>query len=663
MTDNFDTDSLLDEALAPAQRRAEVEAEGCVIHATSTSQLVTPVDIIGGGAASEDLSLYPDGYQPLIVDGVALPRCASERVRAMSPEKRAEWEKKRFLAKSDPLWLANNLMEMELQENPHRALFNLLPKMQPGLPISQLSEHIKKFMILWPRGCAKTSAARTLIVQYILNYPNIRICFLTGGKELGKVQLAAVKKYFENPTSAFLELFPEFCLNPKSRKDKKTGQWTDVAMEMGTTEHFTVPANTSRVAVEHTMTIVTPAMALSGAHFDIICIDDLVHNKNYRSATQLANCYQDYKDASPLLDPAGMIFMFGTRYAKNDTYGLIQETAAEMGGLSVWKFSIRNCWSKGPCATCGHYEVFHDREVNASLQNQPCTHAGCECKGFVDTGVDDVLFPAVIKKDGNPFGHTMGFLKRELADKGMPWFALQYLNSPQDTGECTFTEALIAQQTLHHQEQMPPFNGSVEYACGDLAQSTGNDRDETVVMLFTKWQGQLFVFGCIFGRWSHNDQVESILRLLYARRPTFLFLEKGPNYEAVGDNLKMRAPEFNLAIAPPIYWTDLSNQKNAKIIRTANIEVALKSKRLWLCSWMPGYQRLVNQLLEFPNSTHDDFSDCLSQIVAAPTGYQNDMPPALVPKRPGWFPPSGGGDDDGGDSGSFGGSNSPCGMN
>lgn len=573
-------------------------------------------------ATADESDTADDGFEPLVVDGVSLSRVASQTVRNMNAEERAAWDADRFKAKTDPLWLSEHVLGMDLVENPHRALFNLLPKMQPGLPLSKISEHIKKFMILWPRGVGKTSCQRCYMIQLVLNYPNIRIAFLTGGKPLAKLQLGAVKKYFENPTPEFRRLFPEFCL--KSVKNKKTGEWESRTMEMGTTEHFTVPANTSRVSVESTVCIFTPQMVQSGAHYDVILVDDLVHNENYKSSAALAKCYQEYVDISPLLDPRGMMFMFGTRYAAQDTYGRIIETAQQMGGLSVWKFSIRDCWSQGACATCGHYEVFHDKTVN--VVEPPCIHAGCGCKGFVGTGVHDVLFPEVTTRRGDPFGHTLRFLETELAEKGQKWFALQYLNNPQADGEQTFTEALIGQQTLHHDSQLPPFNGSTVYLCGDLAYSISNERDESVLMAFSKYLGQIFVWGCVFGRWSSNDQVVTILQTLLRVRPHMLFLEKNLNWGALNDLINMRAPEFGV-YRVPIFWTDLSNQKDAKNLRTANIEVALKSKRLWLYAGMPGYDRLVKQLLDWPNAKHDDFSDCLAQVVAAPTGYQQDAVP------------------------------------
>ena len=106
------------------------------------------------------------------------------------------------------------IMGMDFQKNPHDQLFSQFVQKRPGenMVLSDLETLTKKFMILWPRGLFKTSAVIVDIVQTILNYPNVRICFLTGGDQLAKRQLARIKHVFEKPSKRFKFLFPEFCI-------------------------------------------------------------------------------------------------------------------------------------------------------------------------------------------------------------------------------------------------------------------------------------------------------------------------------------------------------------------------------------------------------------------------------------------------------------------
>src|SRR5271170_6412163 len=158
-----------------------------------------------------------DSFEPLVLAGVAFPRVASQRIRAMDSIERQQWDLDRFRAKTDQLFLSG-LLGLDLVENPHRALFNTFLKKRPGVSMAELDPVTKRRMTLWPRGHAKTVCLRVEMVQILLNYPDARICFLTGGDHLAKLQLAALKQVFEKPKPKFLNLFPEFCLTSHQNK-------------------------------------------------------------------------------------------------------------------------------------------------------------------------------------------------------------------------------------------------------------------------------------------------------------------------------------------------------------------------------------------------------------------------------------------------------------
>jgi hypothetical protein len=192
------------------------------------------------------------------------------------------------------------ILGMDFQDNPHSQLFAHFIQKRPGenKAFSDLELTTKKRMILWPRGLFKTSAVRVDIVQTILNYPNIRIVFLTGSDGLAKKQLQVIKMFFEQPTKRFKFLFPEFCLksvrNEKIKDELDPRAWTDVPARLGTAKEFTVPCRTNRTLADPTFRIATAKMVKAGLHADLIYCDDLVNETNYRKPTALAKCYQDY---------------------------------------------------------------------------------------------------------------------------------------------------------------------------------------------------------------------------------------------------------------------------------------------------------------------------------------------------------------------------------
>jgi phage terminase large subunit-like protein len=561
--------------------------------------------------------------EALTIDGIVFPREASAHIRAMSVEERAEWDTDRARAMTDPIYLSG-ILGMDLQEDPHQVLFRQLLTMRGrSFPLSQLDTFHKK-MVLWPRGCAKTTSSRVLMAQIILNYPSVRLCFLTGGDVLAKRQLAALKACFEKPTQRFQELFPEFCL--KSIFNKKTHKWQDINPVMGTTQQFSIPCRPTTVYAEPTFAISTPKSVKSGAHMDFLFSDDIVNDQNYSNAAALEKCYQQYLDTLPLLDPSGFLILTGTVYSYADVYARIQENVASTGDLSNWRISVRDCWSQGKCS-CGHADVFHDRSVN--VVEPPCTAEGCACKGFVGDGVKGVLFPQVKLADGRLFGYTIEWLNQQRAELGDAKFANQYENKITATSQQQFTETMIGAQTVFTPEQLPPWHMPTYIMC-DLAYSVEANRDETVFLVFKKYLGALWVVDCVAGHFGSNQLIEETLKLTMKWRPTSLFIEKNPHsWEHIQNLLIAKAPDFGVANLP-IQWISQSNVKDAKLLRISGIQTYLMGKRLWLYANIPHYNRLVQQLLRFPRSGHDDLADCLGLATEAPTFFTSDPTPTQI---------------------------------
>lgn len=528
------------------------------------------------------------------------------------------------------------IMGMDFQPNPHTRLFAQYLQKRPGenIVLSDLDTLTKKMMILWPRGLFKTSSIIVEIVQNILNYPNIRICFLTGGDQLAKRQLARVKRIFERPTKRFRMLFPEFCLvsRPLKRKKKNADgieelDYEDVTPKMGTAHEFTVPCRTNDTFAEPTFAISTAKSVKAGSHFDMIFIDDLVNEQNYRSVKALEKCYQDYIDICPLLEPTGFMVITGTRYSFGDTYERLQDMAKQEEkelGKTIWKFSIRDCWSMG-CQNCTHTDVFHDFTMN--VVEPRCTDPNCNCPGFKARGNRDVLFPATRTHDGRSIGHTVEFLENARLQLGPEFFANQYENQPIATGSQTFTETLIGGQTLFHDKQFPTYSQATTFVIGDLAYVGQEGRDYSVLFVCRVFQGQIFVIDCVFGNWDSDAVAKNTIAVLIKHRPSMLYYERFNGWEAYNNVITAYAQTMGV-LKVPIEWVKGSQASNAKLIRIGSVKGPLQQKRLWLDGRMPGYQMLVNQLVKWPKlGRHDDFADCLGMVVAAPTGYEQGTPP------------------------------------
>jgi hypothetical protein len=520
-----------------------------------------------------------------------------------NPADRDKWIGVREQAKYDPMFLACKILGWDFQENPHRKLFSELLQIKPDTHLFDLDKEVKKRLVLWPRGTFKTTAVAVLIVQLIVNYPDIRVLIMEGSKELARRQLARIKKIFEQHKK-FAYFFPEFCTTGK----------------LGDQEEFSVPNQSpERPFAEPTVAISTAKSVKAGSHFDVICIDDLVNEQNYKSVKALEKCWQEYKDIGPLLEPSGFLICTGTRYSFNDAWERIQEAAAaevKARGASVWKISIRTCWVRW--CKCGHADTVHNKDKN--YKNPPCVE--CDCKSFKDTGKRDLLFPQVTLPDGRTVGHTVAFLTSELSEKGREFFACQFENNPIAEGSQVFTPELINKQTLYHLNQLPNPQTSPCFLVGDLSYAGEDHRDKTVIYVCYLHQGQIFVTHCISGKFDTEGVAVALMNAVMIYRPRVIYLERFLGFEAYQAYFESFARDKNIQRFPT-EWIKMSNTEGAKSIRIRGIQGPLSKGRLWLFAGMDDYDELKTQLLRFPKlGRHDDHADCIGLVVSVPSGYQ-----------------------------------------
>jgi hypothetical protein len=213
---------------------------------------------------------------------------------------------------------------------------------------------------------------------------------------------------------------------------------------------------------------------------------------------------------------------------------------------------------------------------------------------------------------------------------GEEFFSNQYENNPIATGTQTFTETLIGGQTLHDMSQIPPYSASYTFVVGDLAYVGQEGRDYSVLYMCRLFQGQIFIYDCLFGNWDSAKVADNTIDVLLKHRPNIMFYERFNGWEAY-DNIITAAANARGIPKLPIQWEKCDQSPKAKLIRIGSVKGPLSAERLWLYGGMPGYAQLVQQLVKWPKlGRHDDFADCAGQVVSAPTGYQLSTPPVVA---------------------------------
>ena len=103
-------------------------------------------------------------------------------------------------------------------EHVHRRLCDMFVKKDDSKSVAEQDKFCKERMVLYPRGSMKSTIDVYDTVQWILNFPNIRVLFLTAADDLAVGFVDETKGHFVEhlyEKSLMNLFFPEFCITEK----------------------------------------------------------------------------------------------------------------------------------------------------------------------------------------------------------------------------------------------------------------------------------------------------------------------------------------------------------------------------------------------------------------------------------------------------------------
>lgn len=191
-------------------------------------------------------------------------------------------------------------------------------KYEPAISLWHL-EGLRNLLILFPRGHLKTTIITIAhTIQWIINYPNVRMLISTATGDQCKKMLMEIKGHFQY-NNKFRLFFPEFCPLPKR------------AADFGSQEEFTVPCRTLH-RKEPTLSTCSVGKVIAGAHYEVIKNSDLVDKENVKTPNQIADVIGHFGYLNPLLERSeiapyhGWTDVEGTRYDFGDLYGRLKDS-------------------------------------------------------------------------------------------------------------------------------------------------------------------------------------------------------------------------------------------------------------------------------------------------------------------------------------------------
>lgn len=269
----------------------------------------------------------------------------------------AQFLEDRNRARTDLLWLAREVLRYrDVDDAVHGPIAGKLqhfgggkdvvdhhgtlkPKeYKPKIPLWELTGP-RNSLFLDPRGHLKT----TLItishsIQWILNYPDVRILISTATGDLAQRILTEMLAHFRY-NEFFRFLFPEYC--PQAKK----------ASDFGSKDAFTVPNRERKWLKEPTVSVSTVGKTIAGGHYEVEKCSDMVDKENIKTPYQVADVIEHFRYMQPLLETStiapfrGWIDVEGTRYDFADLYGTIVDRVKQKNDSS-WQLSIRRVWDE-----------------------------------------------------------------------------------------------------------------------------------------------------------------------------------------------------------------------------------------------------------------------------------------------------------------------------
>lgn len=298
-------------------------------------------------------------------------------------------------------------------------------------------------LVLYPRGHRKSFYAAMYACWRVVCDPSISIVYLSATSDLAESQLRTIKGTLDS--SIIRKIWPDLINIDEGKREK----WTSTEICVDDPRRKAEGTRDSTVKAGGLTTNIT------GAHCDLIILDDMVVPKNNTEEGR-RQVMSQYSQLQSILNPGGMILAVGTRYHPKDIYATMQETVEEIYDDTGELIGKEPQWD--------------------ILQ-----------KSVEENG--EFLWNRQKRKDGKYYGFDFKELARIKAgyvDKSQ--FYAQYYNDPNDEGSALITQDMFMYYNRDHLYTKGgvyfikdrPLN---VYAAIDFAFSLANRADSTAIVV------------------------------------------------------------------------------------------------------------------------------------------------------------------------------------
>ena len=438
----------------------------------------------------------------------------------------------------------------------------LFPQKDPSKPINKQSS-VKTFLLLWPRGGAKSTFDHVDTVQWVLCFPQIRILYLTAEKSLAEGFISETKGHFyfkEDPTWMNI-FFPEFCV-----EEGRSGAMNE----------FTCPVYAAKKTGRKEPTVYASSVGKSkaGWRYEVIKADDAVSDTNSETTLLCGKVSNHLFLAEKLLTLGGnVIFYIGTRYADEDHYGVLLDK--NVGDITTttgrgWEFH-ENKTTNTNILIGRALQIKQEARDRLEREGKPITYHEAGEDGCI------LLLPHLMS-----FSWCMGdFIKDEKSFEG------QRNQNPRNASRVGFDRAALLRATIPF-SQLPR-----EGPCSqvwDLASSQRKGSDFTVGTSVIWGEESLldvdgkrtdrkqtiaYVRRIVRDRMLPHQIVQNVIKLAREEHPFIVAIENAQGATYLKDSLEQAAirtgDPYLIDLIRNIDWFTPDQQKEAKYHRMGSL--------------------------------------------------------------------------------------------
>ena len=498
----------------------------------------------------------------------------------MNPDKEhtlQSWKKLRQRARTDLLFLCNEILGYkDVHALVHGPIIEKLQKFQGGVDTATNDGQLVKYtpsvpayslegprrrLFLDPRGFLKTTVitvAHTL--QWIINYPDIRIIIFHAKNEMVHQMLNEIRSHFQF-NNRFRFLFYDHCPPLKRVGD------------FGNQTQFTTMARRARTLKEPTVFVSSIDSIIAGMHSEIIKCTDIVDKENVRTPEAIRQVNTSFSQIQFLLDEPfrAWIDVEGTCYDFSDVYNKIMDAETKVA-------ESEKTWAV-------HRRAIMD-DAGKPVWEKPVS-GRTKCFDLA----------AINKVRNDPTMDTYTFMA-------------QYMNQCVVTGDAFFDPKnfqWVPTKTIKSIARR--YHATVDLASVNPLTGVRGTEDFSVLLVAAYDQmNRGYVCDLSRGRYKPGEVIDELFRL-YDRWNCDFRIEDASGARQI---LHFLQREMGKRKKWPCINLIKRDSRISKQERIAGLQPWIKSGDLRFAEELPWKEELILELARFPRYNHDDIADALS---------------------------------------------------